>query len=325
VLLCGTSRAVFFLDKELPDDERRERLLLRLMIGGEGGGGLGSDHYQGNKVAVLSTAANPDTFHFRFYQVDRSKRQLLSELECSNVAAGAGLFALLQGLAVPGDRGVLYALNTGTDQLIELEPPSQSPVWQGEWTVRFLHGHSFSVNSFDREPLTLAYGGGRRVHFWVVVRGNVFVFANFAPAEAEPSLVEELGRQGSAAALSMGAEESRARTPKVILYEIIHFTRGDAWINAACFFQGQVHRSLPGSGAMCLSAFLALTMREVGGWSSIPIENSFYFAHHSGTLGVRVYCGESPAGRCVIATEFSTRVRLLLLGHALMPVEALEV
>ena len=258
----------------------------------------------------------------RFYQIDATRQRLLSELECSNAAAGAGLFALLHRLAAPDHRGILHALNASTGQLMELEPPGEAPVWQGGWTVRFLHGDDFSIRSFREEPFILASEDGRRVEFWIVVRGNLFVLANVAPADAEPDLVQQLSAQGTAYAMARGIEGSRARAPKVILYEVVGFDGGEAWINARCFFQGQAHKSLPGSGAMCLSGFLALTMGEAMRPEALPPETSFHLAHPSGSLSVKVHVVESASGQHVIATEFASDVRLLLLGRAIVPAEA---
>jgi 2-methylaconitate cis-trans-isomerase PrpF len=322
VVRCGTSRAVIVNGPELPGHEReREEALLNLIMGRGIADGLGGEHYQLNKVAAVYPSHLPDHFCFQFYQVDRAKGSLMADLECANVAAGAAMFAMLRGIATPNAWGGLVGVNLGTRQHVELRPlGSPAMAMSGPWMVRFPHdGQSVRESFSGEEPLTLAHPDGRTVDYWVVERGNVFVLTQTAPEDMEPELVEALAQQGSELASMIGADPSRARAPKVLAYSVESRELTQARIRAACFFNGERHASLPGSGAMCLASCLAVTHLE-----EVRPEGSegvllFQLIHPSGEMQVAVHWERTPQGYRVATTEFATPVRLLLVGNAMLP------
>ena len=327
VTRCGTSRAVLVLEHELPGGAARESLLLSAMTGENAADSLGGEHYQLNKLAVIRRdEALPHGFGFNFYQVDRAKGRLLADLECANVAAGAALFATLSGLVQPDRSGIVYATNLGTEQQIALWPATRSHSWLGHWHVRFLRDASrAALQSSLEEPLSLVNADGRSVDYWIIERGNVFVLANIDPRHAEPELpelVDQLAACGGKQAESLGADAQRANQPKVLLYAVERREAAEAWVRATCFFQGEQHASLPGSGAMCLASFLAATHLDAIAPSASRGEIVFHLAHPSGALDVHVYWERGDAGYRITATEFVTPVRLLLYGTTIVPFAA---
>src|SRR5262249_52520212 len=94
VVRCGTSRAVIVDGRTVPAGDVRDQILWPLVAGESPADGLGGDHSQFNKSAEVFPGAEPSRFAFRFYQANRRERRLIADLECANVAAGAGLFAL---------------------------------------------------------------------------------------------------------------------------------------------------------------------------------------------------------------------------------------
>jgi len=318
VLRCGTSRAVIVDGASLPAGNNIENHLISLLAGENTADGLGGDHYQFNKIAVIYPGGDTADFLFRFYQLELPQRRLIGSLECANVAAGAGLVAHISGLANVSLRGSLRAMNLGTGQLVELGPLDglEDPV--SEWTVRFLSGPDGAFRLYTPEAQNLVHADGRNLEFWVVERGNLFVLANASPEAAEPELIEALAEQGRGIGSAMGCEASKAAAPKVVLYSVQAQDAVEAWIRAACYFEGQMHHSLPGSAAMCLSSFLttsylsALWQPAAEGWMRFRLENP------GAELCTRVYWNASPQGIDIVSTEFDTSVRLLFWGIAPM-------
>jgi 2-methylaconitate cis-trans-isomerase PrpF len=242
---------------------------------------------------------------------------MASDMECANVSAGAGLFAAVMGLAAPDGDGVLRATNAGTGQVVELSTVLPRPAWSNNWRVLFRQDAAGQPPAAG--PLVMSHPDGRAVDYWVLERGNVFVLANAAPEAAEPELIEQLAAAGRETALSLGSSAERAGRPKVILYSVRERGLTRAVISAACFFNGEMHNSLPGSGAMCLSSFLAAShLSEV----RPPAERgtlNFHLAHPSGALMVKVHWESAGGEYAVAATDFVTPVQLLVLGGAVPP------
>jgi 2-methylaconitate cis-trans-isomerase PrpF len=319
---CGTSRAVIVHGDDLPTEQgSAERFLFKLMTGNGTSGGLGGNHYQLNKVAVVYPAREPEQFAFRFYQVDRAKDRMVSNMECANVAAGAGLFAVINGIATPHQDGSLRAINKGTGQQIDLQPVSTMPLWSNDWRVRFRQETLSTQTQAISEPRVMAHPDGRSVDYWVMERGNVFVLANAEPEAAEPELIEQLTASGTEISLSLGSSRQLAAMPKVLLYSVQTRELTQAVIHAACFFNGEIHNSLPGSGAMCLASFLALSHLLDTQPQALSGTLTFYLMHPSGMLTVRVNWESFAQGYRIVSTEFVTSVRLLMRGEAIADVD----
>lgn len=314
---CGTSRAVIVDGRTLPTRESREQILWTLIAGDTPGDGLGGEHYQFNKIAEVFPGSDASHFEFRFYQADLRERRLIENLECANVAAGAALFATTVGLAAVDEAGVLWARNLGTNQLIELASVSRDSRVSGDWRVRFLvDAHGPAVKLHTPDPLPLVHPDGRSMEFWVAERGNVFVLANATPEAAEPEMIEQLRMQGTCCATMAGIAPHRAEAPKVILYSVEAPDLSPPVVRAVCYFNGERHHSLPGSAAMCLSSFLAETRLLARGGAHGDGELLLRLCHPSGTLDTRVQWEACDEGWKIVATEFTTGVRMLFWGSA---------
>lgn len=292
MLICsGTSRLVVINGEHLPQDPGPT--LLELMLGKPYG--LGGTSSQSNKVAVVQADHAREAFTFHFYQIIHQTGQMKDDMECSNAAAASGLFARLSGVARPrAERHQLRTTNLATGQHVQLTIPAESDMWLHPWGVRF------ELTPEVRERFREC-GEPHRVAdltCHLVPRGNLFVFCQIPPEQMTEPFSQEIARQASPLAISLG----RAREgvlPKIIPYEV----RGPRRVAAASFFEGERHASLPGSAAMALGLFLRLQGAVAG--SPVTVE------HPSGSIEVSV--GDD-------FTEFSTPVKLLLHGAA--PVNA---
>lgn len=315
---AGTSRALILSGEDL-DDATADAMVRALVEGWRGGGGLFGGHYQSNKVAVMWNAPFSAGFVFRFYQYDSANDRLLSGLECSNVTAGCAAYALASGVVLPGADGVIYALNSGTGQESLLLPSLSGNPWRREWSVRFLQ-RGFGTYTTPMEPLAVSGPEGDSVECWPFERGNVFVFAHTAPRAAPSSLVGALAERGGRVAAERGADAGKAAVPKVVLYEVAGAHLGEAWLDVACHFLGERHRSLPGSGAMVLAGFLTLSRLAAVRPSESGGAWVFHMRHPSGALSVTTRWSFDGTDYRVDATEFVTPVSIIIAGSVLIEV-----
>jgi len=305
IICSGTSRLVVVSARHIPPfGPARDDLLLGLMLGKPHG--LGGEGSQANKVAVVS----PDTereagFTFHFYQIVRQSGLLMDRMECSNAAAASGLFARLTRMALP-EEGVIQTRNTATGQRIGLRLPSQEEMWKHPWGIRFelepMVTETFQACAESHECQV----GERTVRYHVVPHGNLFVFCDLDPDLMTPELSLAIAEQASEVAVRLGRAQ-RPFLPKIIPYRV----SDEEHVQAASFFEGERHASMPGSAAMALALFLSLIHPN-------RLSRGHCQVHHrSGQIPVSI---GTTNGRATY-TEFETPVRLLLHGSAPVPPE----
>ena len=319
VVACGTSRFIVLGASDLATEQDRTAVVRAVIGSDEASGGLGGGHHQTNKVVLVEDRVG-QTVRFRFYQASPNGEHVYPAMECSNAAPAAAVWARLdQGLGTDGVREATYgATNLGTGQSMVLQPASAALWWRNDWTVQF--------TGWDRVGPPLTGGaesfslteGGHVVGGHVVHHGNVFVLAQIRPDQVNPALARRLAALGD-------DFQGRRRLPrtltKVVPYEPVDSADETETLSAACFSAGERHHSLPGSAAMVLSAFWTLrnlTAAAGRGDSSVDTSLVTRLLHPSGSLTVRVTLRRYLDVTTVTSTSFSTPVRLLLCGSALV-------
>lgn len=252
IIKSGTSRFVVLREEELPAGRTRAKIILDLLANAISTDGVGGQHYQSNKVAVMGPGRGEASFVFHFYQVVPQSRRLLSKMECSNAASSSGLAAMLLGVARANRNRTMKSVNEATNQAVELVPP-EGDCWEGDWGVRFtnLH-HLWSHMTKSAQPFRFKHKGVT-VNGEIVSHGNVFVMTNLPIAKITPDLVKALNKRGEDFAGKIGHPDT---LPKVLVYDVKEKSCSEVRCDATCFSEGQQHHSLPGSGAMALGAFL---------------------------------------------------------------------
>lgn len=311
IICSGTSRLVVIDGKSLPDPgEQRNDVLLGLMLGKPQG--LGGEGSQSNKVAVVTTDKKRDAFHFHFYQIIHQTGQMMDKMECSNAAAAAGLFARLSRIARPEEgASLIHTTNTATGQKISLSIPAQAEMWKHPWGVRFNLNPDVTQKVLECSEAFSMEVGGRDLAYHILPRGNVFVFCQISPQLMTPELSLEIAQIASEKAVETG-RAVRPFLPKIIPYHILDHNH----VEAASFFEGERHASMPGSASMALGLFLALARPEaVAGQDLQNPEFEILFKGGSMTVGIGIEEGIASY------TQFSTPVRLLIHGAAPVPPE----
>ena len=134
----GTSNAVVFDRRHLPDDEAvRERLFLAALGSPDPYGrqldGMGGGISSLSKVCIVGPASRPDAdVDYTFGQVAVDRAQVDWSSNCGNMSSAIGPFAVDEGLVdAPGPRGIVVIHNTNTGKLIR----SRFPVHDGAAAV----------------------------------------------------------------------------------------------------------------------------------------------------------------------------------------------
>ena len=314
LIRSGTSRVMVVPADRFPLETCRLASLRRRMGGSIPGGGLSGSHYQQNKVAVVAPTRTGTTFRFRFFQFNQDSGELAGELECANSAAAAALFGLLARIVKFDIEGRVRGVNDSTGQHIVFKPDRTVSRSNTACEVRFLYTNGLRIPIFSGFQPIQPLGPDLPVDMWIAQHGNVFVLADFKPGEATPDLLDLLAVAGSRIALELGADPAKARHVKVLAYHLDAVTQGSILAQALCFYHGQMHASLPGSGAMFLAAFLVLRLANELGIGPDSRTASVNLVHQAGALSVTVYVKEKKNELCVTATEFKTPVELLLWG-----------
>jgi hypothetical protein len=315
LIRCGTSRAMVMSAEQLPFGEQQGIDVLRRRIGGSApGAGLAGAHYQQNKVAVVAPARGGPTFRFRFFQFDERHGELTSNLECANVAAAAALFGLLARIAEFDAAGRVHGFNEGTGQWMTFEPDRTAEPWDTTCSVRFVYAGGLRVPVFSGfEPLR-PLAPACPVDVWIAQHGNVFVLADLEPHAATPDLISALAVAGAEIGPRLGADTFRAAHAKILTYHVDAVGKRSIHAHSMCFYHGQAHTSLPGSGAMFLAVFLVRQLAEELDLGPETRAVGVHLTHPSGVLSVKVEIDSDAGGLRVRATEFRTPVKLLVWG-----------
>lgn len=101
----GTSKGLYFLAADLPDQpEQRDSLLLAIMGSGHPLqiDGLGGASPLASKVAVVSPSRGDADVDYLFLQLGVEQATISDKQNCGNILAGVGPFAVERGLIKPG-------------------------------------------------------------------------------------------------------------------------------------------------------------------------------------------------------------------------------
>ncbi len=126
IMRGGTSKGVFFLEKDLPCDVKsRDEILLKAMGSPDKKqiSGLGGATSVTSKVAIISVSNRPDAdVNYTFAQVSVDKALVSYKGNCGNISSGVGPFAIEKGLVnITGDTTSVKIYNTNTDKIIVAE------------------------------------------------------------------------------------------------------------------------------------------------------------------------------------------------------------
>jgi 4-oxalomesaconate tautomerase len=142
IMRGGTSKGLYFLAEDLPNDPaERDALLLNIMGSPDERqiDGLGGAHPLTSKVAIVSKSTRADTdVDYLFLQVVVDKAQVSDAQNCGNILAGVGPFAIEQGLLAANQEVTdvrIHMLNTGSNAVARVQTPKGQVNYSGEAAI----------------------------------------------------------------------------------------------------------------------------------------------------------------------------------------------
>lgn len=149
----GTSKGLYFLRKDLPEDTAsRDRLLLAAMGSPDARqiDGMGGAHPLTSKVAIVSLSESKDAdVDYLFLQVFVDKAQVSDGQNCGNILAGVGPFAIERGL-VAAQVGVttvrIRMLNSDGIAVVQVQTPGGQVTYEGSASIDGVPGTAAPVS-----------------------------------------------------------------------------------------------------------------------------------------------------------------------------------
>ena len=148
----GTSKGLYFLKQDLPDDvARRDRLLLAAMGSPDPRqiDGMGGAHPLTSKVAVVSTSVDGEAdIDYLFLQVMVDKALVSDGQNCGNILAGVGPFAIEKNLVAASDGETtirIRMLNSGGIAVVTVKTPGAQVSYEGGAVIDGVPGTAAAV------------------------------------------------------------------------------------------------------------------------------------------------------------------------------------
>ena len=152
ILRGGTSKGVYILQSDLPEDQSAwEPILLRLMGSPDRKqiDGLGGSQSVTSKVAIIRKSARPDAdVDYTFAQVSVDKPLVSYKGNCGNISSGVGPFAIEKGLVEAKDGETAVRIyNTNTNKIIEavVKTPEGQVAYEGDFYIAGVPGTASPV------------------------------------------------------------------------------------------------------------------------------------------------------------------------------------
>jgi 4-oxalomesaconate tautomerase len=152
VMRGGTSKGLYFLKDDLPQDAAaRDRLLLACMGSPDDRqiDGMGGAHPLTSKIAIVSKSIDLGAdVDYLFLQVAVDKALVSDGQNCGNILAGVGPFAIERGLVAP-EEGVttvrIRMLNSDGIAVVRVETPGGQVSYDGEARIDGVPGTAAPV------------------------------------------------------------------------------------------------------------------------------------------------------------------------------------
>jgi len=128
ILRGGTSKGVYLLEDDLPDDRSLWGPYLLELFGSQSVrqiGGLGGGDSTTSKCCIIGRASDPEIdVNYTFAQVGIGEERVYWDMNCGNLSSSVGTFAVMAGL-VPAEAPVttVRAYQTNTRRMLRIEVP----------------------------------------------------------------------------------------------------------------------------------------------------------------------------------------------------------
>ena len=349
----GTSKALYFLASDLPDDPAvRDRILLAAMGSPDVReiDGVGGAHPLTSKVAIVSPSERPGIdVDYLFLQVWPDRAEVSDQQNCGNILAGVGPFAIETGLVEAHD-GVtpvaIYMVNTDSKATAFVETPAGVVNYQGDARIDGVPGtHApITINFEDIAgsscgallPTGNAVDVVEGIEVTMIDNGmpvvcldaNDFgISGSETPAELEANA--ELKARVEAVRLAAGAlmnlgDVSNKTVPKMSL---LSPARTGGLVNTRTFIPHRVHESIGVLGAVSVATACMLpgsVAQRIAGLRTTSRASEVEVEHPSGFFTVSMEIDTTTATPTVTKSALLRTARMLMRGEVQVPASLLE-
>ena len=147
IIRGGTSKGVYLLKRDLPEEDKKWDALLLKMMGSPDKkqiDGLGGSQSVTSKVAIVNKSERVDAdVDYTFAQVSVDKPLVSYKGNCGNISSGVGPFAIEKGLVdVKEGTTPVRIYNTNTDKIIVADVKTQNGevVYDGDFSIAGVPG-----------------------------------------------------------------------------------------------------------------------------------------------------------------------------------------
>ena len=341
----GTSKGLYFLKDNLPDDiQQRDRILLAAMGSPDEKqiDGVGGAHPLTSKVAVVSAsdddAADVD---YLFLQVVVDKAQVSDGQNCGNILAGVGHFAINNGLVKASDDVTtvrIRMLNTGGIAVAQVLTPGGVVSYAGDAEIDGVPGSAAPVMLDFADVAGSSCGAllptGKAmdvidgIEVTCVDNGMPVVLLRAedlgktgqeSPAELEAD--EELKARVEAIRLQLGpmmnlGDVSERTVPKMSL---VSKPQAGGVLNTRTFIPHRVHQSIGVLGAASVAAACSIPGSVVEAVTEISAGGEIKVEHPSGSFTVDIEISQTQNGFRIRRSALLRTARLLMDGNVYVP------
>ncbi len=161
----GTSKAVFFHEKDLPENKEEWREIFLKVMGSPDVkqiDGMGGTVSSTSKVAVISKSKNENAdIDYNFNQVDIVIPRVDDSSNCGNISSAVGPFAIDEGLVEAVEPiTVVRVLNTNTNKIIEehVRVKDGKAMVDGDEIIKGVPGTGSRIDMYFEDPSGAATG-----------------------------------------------------------------------------------------------------------------------------------------------------------------------
>ena len=317
----GTSKALYFLREDLPDDvQRRNQMLLKIMGSPDARqiDGVGGADPLTSKIAIISsskdTAADVD---YLFLQVSVDKAVISDSQGCGNVLAGVGPFAIERGLVKAGCQLTTIRIRMcNTDEIAEviISTPDGEVTYDGDETIDGVPGAAAAIPIFfsnlagsncgslmptgkvidvlDGVECTLIDNGMP----CVIIKASDFGITgresrNQLEVNAEVKSAIESIRLQAGSLMELG-DVTKKSVPKMTL---ISEPINGGVVNTRSFIPHRVHASIGVFAAITVATACIIPDTVAASLAQLHVDGNYKIEHLSGSMNVRIERDDSGA------------------------------
>ena len=147
IIRGGTSKGVYLLKRDLPEEDKKWDALLLKMMGSPDKkqiDGLGGSQSVTSKVAIVNKSERVDAdVDYTFAQVSVDKPLVSYKGNCGNISSGVGPFAIEKGLVDVKEKTTpvrIYNTNTGKMIVADVKTQNGEVVYDGDFSIAGVPG-----------------------------------------------------------------------------------------------------------------------------------------------------------------------------------------